>query len=226
MRIILYPFYWFLDYWYVARMQLLSLFIRNNPEKYRNKNGYPILLIPGVYENWRFISPIAKVLFKEGYDVRVIAGLGYNRGTVEAMADVVAEYIQTNKIQNAIIVSHSKGGLIGQYLLSFMKSPYEIKGLVSLNAPFTGSRYAYLLPFRSLRIFIPNSKILKYLALNRTVNNKIISIYGLFDPHIPTGSNLEGAENVQLPIYGHFRVVNDARVHEAILSSIKKIVVK
>ena len=52
------------------------------------------------------------------------------------------------------------------------------------------------------------------------VNRRIVSVYGLFDPHIPGGSHLEGARNVQLGTRGHFLPLSDPRVHEAILEGI------
>ena len=39
------------------------------------------------------------------------------------------------------------------------------------------------------------------------VNERITSVYGLFDPHIPEGSMLPGARNIQLETAGHFRIL-------------------
>jgi len=213
-------YYWGLDYMYVAREELASVMSRNQADEYRTKGGAPIIIIPGVYENWRFMRPIARLLKSNDYDVHVIDGLGYNRGTIEEMAEVVDHYILKNKLSGVTIIAHSKGGLIGKYLLSIAKKPEIINGLIALNTPFSGSRYAYLLPIRSLRIFVPNSKILASLAENRLVNSRIVSIYGKFDPHIPGGSKLEGAKNIQLNTYGHFRVMESPEVQRTILENI------
>ena len=50
------------------------------------------------------------------------------------------------------------------------------------------------------------------LASEEEVNARIVSVFGAFDPHIPAGSELAGAKNVQLDTGGHFRILNDPRV--------------
>ncbi len=41
------------------------------------------------------------------------------------------------------------------------------------------------------------------------MNSRITSIYSAWDPHIPGGSQLAGARNIELRSTGHFRVVAD-----------------
>jgi hypothetical protein len=62
-----------------------------------------------------------------------------------------------------------------------------------------------LLP--SLRAFSPRSAVTRQLAREERVNERITSVYGLFDPHIPEGSVLPGARNIQLDTAGHFRIL-------------------
>jgi triacylglycerol lipase len=215
--------YWFLDYVYVIFWEIAGFLRPASTAVYahKNKGALSIVLIPGIYENWQFMKPVADTLFEQGYNIHIVEGLGYNRGTAEEMAQVVHDYISQNKLKDCILIAHSKGGLIGKYLLSNYRDGPKIKGMISLNTPFAGSKYAYLLPFKTLRIFIPNSLLLSTLAKNHEVNKKIVSIYGLFDPHIPSGSYLEGAKNIQLPTRGHFRIMKDLIVHKQIISSIQ-----
>lgn len=216
---------WILDYLYIAYWQTIGLFIHSNPSMFQSAKSRAskpsIILIPGIYEPWRIMRPVARLLFNNDYDVHVIEGLGYNVGTVEEMANIANKYIRKQKIKSGIIVAHSKGGLIGKYMLMNLNENAIIKGMVALNAPFSGSKYAYFAPFRSLRSFSPTSHISKVLAANRLVNERIVSIYGLFDPHVPGGSRLEGARNIQLRTRGHHRTLSDPTVHEAILNSLK-----
>lgn len=221
-RLIVNNWAWMHDYIYVAYQQANGFFTRADACRYLSLNATktPILLIPGVYENWRFMKPIADMLYQKGHHIHVVSSLGYNVGDVESMATIVQDYIKKYELESYIIVAHSKGGLVGKYLLT--TTPVDqIKGVVALNSPFRGSRYAYLLPLRTLRVFLPNSPILSTLAANTIVNKKIVSIYGVFDPHIPKGSYLEGAKNVQLHTRGHFKIMKDRRVHEAILEAIR-----
>lgn len=216
-------YYWVLDYVYVAQKWIGSLFDQTDPDHYRRKGAPSIILIPGIYENWHFMKPVIEILFANNYDVHVIDRLKYNRGTVEDMAAIVDAYITQHDIANVVLVTHSKGGLIGKYLLVTHNTNGYIKGLIALHAPFSGSRYAYLSPLKSLRSFTPHSKILTMLAKDTIANKNIISLYGIFDPHIPGGSSLDGARNIKLPTYGHFRTLNDPRVHATILQCIQSI---
>jgi triacylglycerol lipase len=215
---------WWLDYIYVAYWQIYGFLIHLNHKKYiqssKSHNKIPILLIPGIYENWQFMKPVADALYQQGHPIHIIDSLGYNTGEVEAMATIVDAYISQHNLHSCLIVAHSKGGLIGKYVLTNFNSQHVVKGMIALNTPFSGSRYAYLLPLKSTRMFIPNSPILSTLTTNTVVNAQIISIYGLFDPHIPKGSFLEGAQNIQLKTRGHFRIMNNKNVHRAIIKSI------
>jgi triacylglycerol lipase len=212
--------FWALDYTYLSKMQLQSLTSNDTVTSFQNASGSAVLLLPGIYENWHFMKPIAAVLAAQGYDVHVVEGLGYNKGTIEEMAAIVSDYINTQKLSTLAIVSHSKGGLVGKQVLDTYTGTTDITKLITINTPFSGSRYASFLPFKSLKIFSPTSTILTALILNKMNVAKIISIYGVFDPHIPGGSFLKGASNIQLKTYGHFRTLNDPDVHTAILNNL------
>ncbi len=218
---------WGLDYVYVTYWQLHGFIIRTSPKIYTQKKAknrvsqIPIVLIPGIYENWRFMKPIADFLYNKGYPIYIVDGLGYNVGQVEAMAEIVHSYISAQGIKECVILAHSKGGLVGKYLLAQFNEHENIKGMISINTPFAGSRYAYLMPIKAIRIFLPNSPIISLLTSHSEINKNIISLYGEFDPHIPKGSYLEGATNIQLPMRGHFRIMKNKYLHEAISLNLK-----
>jgi triacylglycerol lipase len=222
---LVYWYYWTLDYLYVGFWQVLGFFHRTDIHSFLQPSWQAhkkqVILLPGIYERWEFMKPIADALITAGYSVHIIEGLGYNTGTIEQAAEVVERYMIYKDLRNCVILAHSKGGLIGKYLLSFSGEKRRFAGMVALNTPFGGSLYAYLFPFASLRIFAPTSPLLTLLAKAEGVNKRIYSIYGRFDPHIPGGSFLEGANNIQLPTYGHFRIINDQRVHAEVLRATK-----
>lgn len=217
-------YYWVADYLYVAWHQIASIVTNKDPSQYQRAGAKSVLIVPGVYENWRFMKPIATMLYTKGFDVHVIDTLRFNSGIVESMAELIAAYIHENNVQQAIIIAHSKGGLIGKYLMSLDSVGNQIRGMIAINTPFTGSKYARILPIKGLRIFIPNSKILTNLASLTGFNTQIYSLYSTFDPHIPGGSKLEGAHNIQIKsANGHFSVLNNPDMHAAILESIAKL---
>lgn len=218
---------WWLDYAYVIFWQLHSFFIRTKPSRYKvnaieksKDEKTAIILIPGVYENWRFMKPVADTLYRSGYPIHIIDGLGYNVGSIEEMAAVISNYIKTDSSKKYFIVAHSKGGLVGKYLLAHDNLDARFKGMVAINTPFSGSRYATYVPLKTVRIFLPNSPILTGLSNSTKINKNIISIYGQFDPHIPEGSYLKGATNIQLPIRGHFKVLANSRLLDEVLKYI------
>lgn len=180
-----------------------------------------MVLLPGVYESWTFLVPLAEMLRHHGYDVHPVTDLGRNSGSIGEMAARVARYLRKERITGCVLVAHSKGGLIGKHLLARNNEAGAIQGLVGVNTPFAGSVLARLLPLPSLRMFLPDSAELTALSSDSHVDKDIVSIFGRFDPHIPGGSFLEGAPNVQLQTRGHFRPLNDPRVHQAVLEGIQ-----
>jgi triacylglycerol lipase len=214
-------YYWIKDYSYLTKQQLSSIKSHDTINSFRTFNGYPVILIPGIYENWHFMKPIAKVLQKHGYDVHVLEGLGYNKGTIEEMATVVLSYIDTMQVPSVSMVAHSKGGLVGKQVLGSYSGKTDIAKLITINTPFSGSKYANFIPFKTIKIFSTTSSVLKKLSSNKIINAKITSIYGMFDPHIPGGSFLEGANNIQINTYGHFRTLQDDTVQNTVLAILK-----
>ncbi len=215
---------WAQDYAYAVRWQAAGVLGRWDPAHYRapaDPDRTPVVLIPGIYESWTFLLPVAGLLREHGHDVHVVEDLKFNTGTIEEMAGLVAAHLRAAGVERCVLVAHSKGGLIGKHLLAHHNQDAGIHGLVAVNTPFSGSELARLLPLSTIRVFLPHSPELTALTTQEAVNRDIVSIYGRFDPHIPGGSHLEGARNVQLGTRGHFLPLNDPRVHRAILDVIR-----
>ena len=201
---------WLLDYCYVAYWMTRSFLSRTGTEQFQNPpmGPYaPILLIPGVYENWRFMQPLATHLNSTGHPVHVLDKLGYNTGGIAPMARIVHEYLQSSNLHDVVVIAHSKGGLIIKHALADPDTSRRVKHVITINTPFSGSRYAYLFALRSVRMFTPTGPMIRQLALNSAINRHITSLYSVFDPHIPETGHLVGAENVILPTIGHFRPI-------------------
>ena len=92
----------------------------------------------------------------------------------------------------------------------------RLRAMVTVNTPFAGSVYARLVPVRAVRAFRPTDATLLALAAEREVNARITSVGSVFDPHVPAGSELEGAVNVRLDTPGHFRVLTDPRLLDVV----------
>ena len=189
---------WLLDYCYLAYWMVRGVFSRSTPDQLLHPpsgSGVPILLIPGVYENWRFMQPIAAHLYSAGHPVYVVDKLGYNTGAVEAMAKIVSENLESLELHDVVVIAHSKGGLIAKHALANPDTSHRVRHVIAINTPFSGSRYANLFLMPSVRMFMPTGLMITQLALNSAINSHISSLYSVFDPHIPETSQLAGAEN-------------------------------
>ena len=204
--------WWGQDYAYAGWRQARGLLSRTSPESYTRPEPArrpPALLLPGVWETWRFLEPLARALFAHGHPVHVVAPFGLNRGSVPDMADLAAAQLRDADLRDVVIVAHSKGGLIGKSVMGRTDVGDRVLGMVAINTPFSGSPYARLLPLRSIRTFLPDDEVLTALAARRADHGRIVSVATGFDPHIPNGSELPGARNVRLATPGHFRSLTD-----------------
>jgi hypothetical protein len=208
---------WALDYRYAVVHQAQAVLDRDDPARYRQGGDRrPVVVLPGIWETWHFLRPLIEHLHGAGHPVHVLAALGWNGGTVDAAAGLTIEYLRRHDLTEAVVVAHSKGGLIGKAAMLDAADGFRISAMAAVSTPFSGSVYARFAPIRSIRAFSPSDPTTLRLAANREVNARITSIYGEFDPHIPGGSELPGARNVRVPVGGHFRILADRRTIRAL----------
>ncbi|MBB3157013.1 pimeloyl-ACP methyl ester carboxylesterase [Microbacterium proteolyticum] len=204
--------WWARDYAYALRAQSRALVGREGADRLSEGEGTPIVLLPGIYETWRFLEPLARALHERGHPVYVVDELGDNRRPIAEQASRVAVLLIARGLDDVVLVAHSKGGLIGKHVMAFHPAGSRVRAMVAVATPFGGSRYSRLMPTPSLRAFASGDATMRALAAAADANARIVSIYGAFDPHIPEGSELAGARNVRLAEGGHFRVLADPRV--------------
>lgn len=203
--------WWGQDYLYAIAAQVRAVGPAG-PDDLATGAGRPLVLLPGIYETWRFLEPLARTLHARGHPVHVVTGLGSNRRPIAESAGLVADLLVARDLDDLVIVAHSKGGLIGKHLMAFDPAGERVRAMVAVATPFGGSRYSSLMPTPSLRAFRSGDATMRALASSAGANTRITSVYGAFDPHIPEGSALAGARNVRLDSGGHFRVLADPRV--------------
>lgn len=234
-----------------SRRQLESVVRRNAPAVFAH--GDParpaVILLPGVYENWLFLEPVAQRLNVHGFRAFTIAALGFNRRPVADSAALVSHELAAlsalHGFSSCILVAHSKGGLIGKRLMldaleaAHTQSPGQnlvpdagehlpvqpgtaaVLGMVAVATPFAGSAYARFLPARSMGDFLPTDAVLLAMQARLDLNHKIVSICPEFDPHIPGGSTLAGAVNIEIPVSGHFRSLSEPAGVAAVEQAVK-----
>jgi pimeloyl-ACP methyl ester carboxylesterase len=208
--------WWVADYSYVVHRQVRGMFTMTRPSTLTTGELAPIVILPGIYEPWKFLTPLISELRERGHPVHVVEQLKLNLRPVSESAALVGEFLETNGLDGVIIVAHSKGGLIGKQVMVSPPGALRVKAMVAVATPFGGSVYAKFMLAPSLRIFSPRDATIRALAAEESVNSRIVSIYGTFDPHIPAGSELPGAKNIELDTGGHFRVLANARILEEV----------
>jgi len=204
------------DYSFALKLWMRSLLRRRDDSPYLSGNLAPVVVIPGVYEAWTFLRPLAARIHSLGHPVHVVRRLGRNTCSVPTAAARAQRYLDDHDLRHVVLVAHSKGGLIGKHMMLFDDTSGRIDRLVAIATPFGGTRYARYMLDPALRAFRATEKTLALLAANADVNARIVSIYGDDDTHIPEGCELPGATNLSFPVTGHFRVLADERVLAAV----------
>jgi pimeloyl-ACP methyl ester carboxylesterase len=222
-NVVLRGWWWFLDYVYALLWQFRAAISRTDPSVYRSGSLAPVVVLPGIYETWQFMRPVIRALHTAGHPVHVVTALQRNRRPVADAARIVADYIQRENLTDAVVVAHSKGGLIGKYILNLLDDAGRLRGMVAISTPFGGSRYARYMVMPSLRAFAVADPGIVALGADVRNNARIVSIFGLFDPHIPEGSALDGAHNIQIDTGGHFRILGNPAAIRATLDAVTEV---
>ena len=209
------------DYPNALRVRASSIRIRV-PAAWSEGNERPVVLIPGVYETWHFLHAVGDALNARGHPVHVVRTLGYNRAPIPPSAELVARELAARDLRGVALVAHSKGGLIGKQVMTRHDPDGRIDRLIAIATPFSGSRMARFTLVPSLRLFLPSDAVIVALGEARDHHARLTSIYPRFDPNIPEGSRVEGAVNVEIPVVGHFRILDDPRTIAAVIDAVER----
>ena len=216
---------WFygVAWWHRAHLRRESptAFIDPGPDAHCHT---PLVLLPGIWEPWQYLVPLAKALNAEGHPAWLIPALGSNGSPIASAATIVADFLLAHDLEGVVLVAHSKGGLVGKAVMLEPSVAGRVRGLVALSTPFKGSSLAWPIFRRSpLGIFAPTGSTINDLAAQQDVNARIVSIQPRHDQVIPEGSALPGAHNVTLELSGHFRPLRDPSVHRIIHESVHEL---
>ncbi|MEY4731495.1 MAG: hypothetical protein RL681_441 [Candidatus Parcubacteria bacterium] len=219
--------HWVRDYFYAGHRIVHAFIYRTPPQHYL---GYvrvgkaPVIIIPGIYEKWNYLKPLADVISRKGHPVYVVPRLAHNTRAIPASADIVRKLISEKDLKNVVLLAHSKGGIIGKYLLAFLNSDHRVRRLIAIASPFGGSFLAHI-PLKGLGELRPGSEVLTRLDGRKDVNRDITSLFGAFDNHIWPASScrLEGAENIQVDAHGHHAILASPKTSEIVLRTIERI---
>jgi alpha-beta hydrolase superfamily lysophospholipase len=221
---------WFLDSIYATRGFIQMYLYKNPPKKYLNhqaNKNFPIIVLQGYMDRWGFIKNLADEISDAGFPVYIIPKLGNNLRDISDSAEIVNKLIERNKLKNVVIVGHSKGGLIGKYLLVNKNKENKILGLITISTPHVGSRMARYFSFLKSNEFQPENEIIQDLWSHHEVNKKIIAIFPKIDNVVWVGKRykLDGAkDNIVLDSYGHHRILFDKKAQDKVIASINRFI--
>ncbi|MDO8382851.1 MAG: alpha/beta hydrolase, partial [Microbacterium sp.] len=169
---------WVRDYAYAVVAQVRAAFDRTDPSAFRVGTRTPIVVLPGIYESWRFMLPLISAMHERGHPVHVINALRRNGRPVTDSAVDVLEYLREHELRGAVIVAHSKGGLIGKQAMISGAMPEHVTGMLAITTPFAASTYARFFLSRALRGFSPRDATIRALLLETAADARIVSVYG------------------------------------------------
>ncbi len=178
------------------------------------------MLLPGVYETWQLLGPIATALARAGHPVHAVPGLGYNRRPFAEAADRTAAFLEQSDLHDVVLVAHSKGGLVGKRVMLSTAGP-RVTGMVAVATPFHGSRYAQYLLGRTLRAFSRATRAARARRRARRRRPHHGRLPALRPAHPETG-RLEGGRNVELPLAGHFLPLGDPALVEIVVREVDR----
>lgn len=207
--------WWAQDYAWAAFAAAATLAAPTSPEHYAAGDRRPVMVLPGVFESWRFLRPLIQHLHHQGHPVQVIEELGANRLPIAGGAALVLDALRHRGLTDVMVVAHSKGGLVGK-LAMLRDDQRRISAMVTICTPFAGSSRAKLLALAGTAELLPDAALIRSLAEQHQVDHRITAISVRYDQHVPEGTALVGAHNVTLPFTGHFR----ASAHPATMAAI------
>ncbi len=176
------------------------------------------VLIPGWGGDIEALLTIGNKLNELGYKIHTISDLGGNYSSLKQSTNIVTEYISNNCLSNAILVGHSKGGLIAAN--TQLKIPKKVRRVIAIACPWDGSLLGHL-HILGLQDLKPNSVTLK--NLRSTLDRKnIFNLYPTVDNHVIPNKSLilDGANNIQIKVKGHTLILFSKETEQQLCSII------
>jgi len=208
----------FLEYYLILNRKLVTL--TNPPVPATWKTGdRDILIIPGLHEQWIGLKKIGNIANTLGFKIHVVTELGNNTASVQSGVSIIKQYISHHDLHDLTLITHSKGGIIGSYLLGDKEIGLKIRKLVTIACPFHGSYLARA--FKASYELLPKTRCIEN-ATKGIDTSKVLNLYPAFDNHVVPNKSLtlEGATNIKIDVIGHTRIEESAKTIEEIIHAL------
>jgi triacylglycerol lipase len=201
-----------------AVVSQLGLLLSDWKPTLRGGAGPLVILIHGLYATAGVLRPLRARLEQELGAKTFSFSYGFGPGIVELSERLVA-YTRALEAELAggstdvFLVGHSLGGLVATYAAHRGPLRGRVRGVVTLAAPFRGSRRAWLVPGQAARDIDPENPLLE--QLRRTPPDGPgcvqLSVVAEDDALIVRGAVPEYGEHASLDLVGHNGILLDPR---------------
>ncbi len=204
------PYYAVIDIYLILRNHVLAFLTPHPPQSWSVGDKGDVILLQGHNAEWVSLKKIGKAIHKKGYRIHFVEKIGSDMKSVPEATKDVEEYIHKNKLENIIVIGHSKGGIIAISLLKNKEIAPRITRIINIAGPIKGMLASSLIP--SVSDLVPTSEVISHLedGINK---KKIVNLYPRVDDFVLPNSSLtdDGMINKQIPVIGHVRIVEDKR---------------
>lgn len=188
----------------------------------------PVLLVYGYTARGFHMAILRYRLKRDSYNIFFFFCWPPKKGILNVangLKDMVEKLSEVSPTKKVELVCHSLGGVVALYYITKLGGSDKIQHLVSLAAPFRGSKLWRLSPRKWCReILKPDNKLLKELTEEIPSQLKITSIYSSFDelvlPYHSSKLTGGGVENIEVDRVGHQRFVFSKKIYLLIRDSL------
>lgn len=203
-----------------------------------------VILLYGFFSSRKALVIMEKLLIQRGFQVMSfnlggLLGVFFTRGikeTAEYIDQKIQRQVAKHGFKKIYIVGHSKGGLVGLWLLLKLEGYKYCKKIITLGTPFNGSYLTYLglftplgLLWRDLWQMRPGSNFFQELNDCQIPENlkiycissdkdKVTGKHGYFKPD----KDERCVENIELKNIGHFEFLYKKEVADTIARLLRR----
>ena len=149
------------DYPNALRFRAHAVRYRAVPAAFAEGRLRPVVILPGIYESWHYLRPIAERLNEGGHPVHVIPTLGLNRAPIPRTA--AGRPRSTGRARSDR--RRDRGAQQGRHRRQARDGARRSRSgrvdrLVAIASPFNGSAMARLAPNPALRAFLADDPVI------------------------------------------------------------------
>jgi triacylglycerol lipase len=206
--------------------QLGRLFSDWKPTLHQGE-GPLVVFIHGLYATAGVFGPLRAEVERELRATTFSFSYGLGPGIVE-LSERVASHVREisrkpGHRDGLYLVGHSLGGLVATYAAHYGPLRGQVRGVVTLAAPFAGSARAFLVPGQAGRDIEPTHPLLAQLCKMPSTGLSCpqLTIVAEDDAMIEPGAFPSFGEHLSLRSVGHNGVLFDRRAQELVVSKLR-----